>query len=132
MLYVLSKCWLLSLYLVHTKYILTKFGWTKYGTDQIWLDQIWHRPNLVGPKMAPTKYGFGPNMGWTKYGPDQICWTKFGPTKNGRPKVSRPNLAWHPFLFQKPKQNIQIFCDFSFKLFARKFLNIVFPTLIQV
>ena len=97
MLYVLSKCWLLSLYLVHTKYILTKFGWTKYGTDQIWLDQIWHRPNLVGPKMAPTKYGFGPNMGWTKYGPDQICWTKFGPTKNGRPKVSRPNLAWHLF-----------------------------------
>ena len=117
MLYVLSKCWLLSLYLVHTKYILTKFGWTKYGTDQIWLDQIWHRPNLVGPKMAPTKYGFGPNMGWTKYGPDQICWTKFGPTKNGRPKVSRPNLAWHrwglgfSWLETKPNSPQNMFTD---------------------
>ena len=37
------------------------------------MDQIWHRPNLVGPNMAPTKFG------WTKNGPDQIwVWTKYG------------------------------------------------------
>ena len=37
------------------------------------MDQIWHRPNLVGPNMAPTKFG------WTKNGPDQIWfWTKYG------------------------------------------------------
>ena len=123
MLYVLSKCWLLSLYLVHTKYILTKFGWTKYGTDQIWLDQIWHRPNLVGPKMAPTKYGFGPNMGWTKYGPDQICWTKFGPTKNGRPKVSWPNLAWHRISILK-MHNIWYKC-LSILLTLIKFISLL-------
>ena len=37
------------------------------------MDQIWHRPNLVGPNMAPTKFG------WTKNGSDQIwVWTKYG------------------------------------------------------
>ena len=37
------------------------------------MDQIWHRPNLVGPNMAPTKFG------WTKNGSDQIwVWNKYG------------------------------------------------------
>ena len=58
--------------------VLTKFGWTKYGMDQIW---------------------FRPNMGRTKNGSDQICWNKFGPTKNGRPKVSRPNLSRHHYFW---------------------------------
>ena len=60
----------------------SKFGWTKYDTDQNWLDQVRHRPNLVGPNMAPTKYWLdqiwvGPNMGPTKYaGPNNKNYIK--------------------------------------------------------
>ena len=121
----------LSMDLAVTKYIFMSlrtlkswnFGWTKYGTDQIWLDQIWHWPNLVGPNMALTKFG------WTKYGMDQIWfWTKYGldqkwvgpnvldqiwPTKNGRPKVSRPNLAWHRFEFATHNLSNVVFELFS-------------------
>ena len=45
------------------------------------MDQIWHRPKLVGPNTAPTKFG------WTKYGPDQI-WV--GPNM-GSTKYAGPN-----------------------------------------
>ena len=73
------------------------------------MDQIWHRPNLVGPNMAPTKfgwtkngpdqiwvwtkYGLGPNMGWTKYGPDQKWPTKSVSTKFGLTPSKSPNSS---------------------------------------
>ena len=65
------------------------------------MDQIWHRPNLVGPNMAPTKFG------WTKNGSDQIwVWNKYGLDQIwARPKMANQKCLDQIWLdtIQKPK-----------------------------